>query len=116
MKTVRIKLNRQEARMMAEILSQLIQLVPMRTDWPAGNDGEYAYCQDRCISGLVTLIWQKYYTRLVTVEPNGHAILRLPEPHALAYKIKLVELKTLWLSEDHEQLGAMTYQQIDQAI
>lgn len=116
MKTVRIKLNRQEARLMAENLSLMIQQVPDRATYPAGNDGEFYYCQERCIAGLVTLIWQKYYTRLMTVEPNGHVTLNLPEPHALAYKLKLTDLKTLWLSVDHEQIGMQTYQQIDQAI
>jgi hypothetical protein len=105
MKTITLKFTKQEARLMAELLSDLIQKVPDRKDYEADGDGDWYYSVDRCMAGVVALIWHKYYTKLLACETGGTMKITLLEPHALALLIHMAYLNGKFRSQDHELMA-----------
>lgn len=115
MKAVKLKLNKQEARLMAENLSVLVQMVPERADYDPGDKGNYEWSTDRIPVGLVAELWHKYYTRLLACDPAGTVVMTMPEPYALAYRTCLVYFEVDLPSVDHAQLAHDTCSLIHQA-
>lgn len=116
MKTVKLKLNKQEARLLAENLSDLIKIVPERANFDQGNAGDWYYAIDRCLAGLVATIWDKYYTKLLRCEPSKTVSLNLPESYALAYSVWITERNNQYRSEDHRMLDVQISGQIHKEL
>ncbi|MDJ1494178.1 hypothetical protein QNI19_14640 [Cytophagaceae bacterium DM2B3-1] len=104
MKPIKLKLNKQEARLFADVLSTLIQVVPNRQDYEEGSSGDWYYAVDVCMAGIVALIWHKYYTKLLACEEGGTFTVSLLKPHAIALQIHMSYLQGKWKSKDHEHL------------
>ena len=115
MKAVKLKLNKQEARLMAENLTVLVQMVPVRGDYGRDGAGEYEWATDRVLLGLVARLWHKYYTRLLACDPAGTMAVVMPEPYALAYRTCLTYFEVELPSQDHRMLAFETCNTIHQA-
>jgi hypothetical protein len=116
MKSVTLKLNRTEARLMADNLTRMAAIVPLRVNYAEGDYGDYEYAVDRVLIGLVTLVWHKYFTRLAACPEGGTVALKLPEPHAQALRTVATWVEVDYASADHRQLAKQICNTIHQKL